>query len=77
MCMELGQVEDVLFAATAELHWELVLLLVLLLVVVVGVSFGVLSLKPVWLVWKQEAVLAVLGTAAAVFAVVLPAAVLK
>lgn len=75
MCMELGQVEDVLFAATAELHWELVLLLLLLLVVVVGVSFGVLSLKPVWLVWKQEAVLAVLGTA--VFAVVLPAAVLK
>ena len=71
--MELGQVEDVLFAATAELHWELVLLLVL----VVGVSFGVLSLKPVWLVWKQEAVLAVLGTAAAVFPVVLPAAVLK
>ena len=76
MCMELGQVEDVLFAATAELHWELILLLVLLLLlVVVGVSFGVLSLKPVWLVWKQEAVLAVLGTA--VFAVVLPAAVLK
>ena len=73
MCMELGQVEDVLFAATAELHWELVLLLVL----VVGVSFGVLSLKPVWLVWKQEAVLAVLGTAVAVFPVVLPAAVLK
>ena len=73
--MELGQVEDVLFAATAELHWELVLLLVLVLVVVVGVSFGVPSLKPVWLVWKQEAVLAVLGTAAA--AVVLPAAVLK
>lgn len=72
--MELGQVEDVLFAATAELHWELVLLLVVL-VVVVGVSFGVPSLKPVWLVWKQEAVLAVLGTA--VFAVVLPAAVLK
>ena len=67
MCMEL------LFVATAELHWELVLLL--LLVVVVGVSFGVLSLKPVWLVWKQEAVLAVLGTA--VFAVVLPAAVLN
>ena len=71
--MELGLVEDVLFAATAELHWELVLLLVL----VVGVSFGVLSLKPVWLVWKQEAVLAVLGTAVAVFPVVLPAAVLK
>ena len=70
MCMEL------LFAATAELHWGLVLL-VLLLVLVVGVSFGVLSLKPVWLVWKQEAVLAVLGTAAAVFPVVLPAAVLK
>lgn len=72
--MELGQVEDVLFAATAELVLLLVLLLVL---VVVGVSFGVLSLKPVWLVWKQEAVLAVLGTAAAVFPVVLPAAVLK
>ena len=70
MCMEL------LFAATAELHWGLVLLvLLLLLMVVVGVSFGVPSLKPVWLVWKQEAVLAVLGTA--VFAVVLPAAVLK
>ena len=69
---------ELLFAATAELHWELVLLLVLVLVVVVvGVSFGVLSLKPVWLVWKQEAVLAVLGTAAAVFPVVLPAAVLK
>ena len=67
---------ELLFAATAELHWELVLLLVLLVVVVVGVSFGVPSLKPVWLVWKQEAVLAVLGTAAAA-AVVLPAAVLN
>ena len=66
---------ELLFAATAELHWELVLLVLVL--VVVGVSFGVLSLKPVWLVWKQEAVLAVLGTAAAVFPVVLPAAVLK
>ena len=65
---------ELLFAATAELHWELVLLLLL---VVVGVSFGVPSLKPVWLVWKQEAVLAVLGTAAAVFPVVLPAAVLN
>lgn len=62
---------ELLFAATAELHWELVLLLV----VVVGVSFGVLSLKPVWLVWKQEAVLAVLGTAG--FPVALPAAVLN
>lgn len=69
---------ELLFAATAELHWGLVLLvLVLLLVVLVGVSFGMLSLKPVWLVWKQEAVLAVLGTAAAVFPVVLPAAVLN
>ena len=71
---------ELLFVATAELHWELVLVLVLeleLLLLVVGVSFGVLSLKPVWLVWKQEAVLAVLGTAAAVFPVVLPAAVLK